>query len=216
VTNQEQIAARIIRKSPSGAKLARKIAKRQAIGDGWDGAANDNAVQAWPMAKALAAEGNTELMRFAMMYRRIYDSAHSGAVLGGSGVAIEEDFSYEQRIQVKQDGEFKYGGAVKRQEADDAAGGNGSNAPKPWQGDRAVNDMIDDKRRLADLRAKLGHLCEPFELACIDGATLQAVGNAAGIANRAGSMGAGRALVHTALITLRDCMGKITRADIAE
>ncbi|TDH35707.1 hypothetical protein E2A64_10240 [Pseudohoeflea suaedae] len=230
-TDQESISAQVAKLSPEARRLRKAIGKRQAIGKEWDGAANDNAAIAWPLARALATEGNIDLLKYAMMYRRIYDSAKSDAKLGGSSVSIEDEFSYDQyyakagsgELQMRDNGDLvrKYSRKSNASSVDIPARRNGSDSssgyggvPKPWTGDRAVNDMIDNKARLAQLQRVLGHLCEPFELACIDGATLQAVGNSVGIANRAGSMGAGRALVHTALVTLRDCMGKVTRADL--
>jgi hypothetical protein len=90
-----------------------------------------------------------------------------------------------------------------------------SSVPKPWNGDAPVNNMIDAQRQLSRLQSALGHLCEPFELACIDGRTLQEVGNSVGTANRSGAQGAGRALVHMALVTLRDCLGELRRKDFS-
>ena len=52
-------------------------------------------------------------------------------------------------------------------------------------------------------------------MAIVDGARLEEVGNAAGIANRAGAMGAGRAIIHMGLVVLRAAMGGIGRADLA-
>lgn len=62
--------------------------------------------------------------------------------------------------------------------------------PKPWKGDALVNDMIDARHKLGRLQSALGYLCEPFELACIDGKTLRDVGEAAGIGNKNAPMGA--------------------------
>lgn len=201
-----------------------RLAIRHNIGKDWDGkAANDNI--AWPLAKALLAEGNKELLKYAIAYRRIYTTAKSEVVLGGS--APEREMNLEQRV-INSDNETIRKGvrqstaanhdipATRKTPVDPLMpSGNGSSVPKPWNGDAAVNDMIDAKRRLAALQERLGHLADPLEMAVVDGATLEAVGNACGIANRAGSMGAGRAIVHMGLATVRDSLGKLNRKDLA-
>lgn len=213
-------------------KQKKRLAKRAKIGADWDGRSSANDNQNWPLAKALLSEGNTELLKYALAYRRIYDSAKSEVVLGGSGATLDGGMSLDQRVHIRNNGTIAYKGIrevsaapqevaptmrVKPSGDDDSAPQRSSSTvPKPWRGDSAVNDMIDAKTKLSWLQHRLGHLCEPFELACIDGATLQEVGNAAGIANRAGSMGAGRALVHTALITVRDALGEVKRADFTK
>lgn len=203
-----------------------RLAIRHNIGKDWDGkAANDNI--AWPLAKALLAEGNKELLKYAIAYRRIYTLAKSEVVLGGS--APEREMNLDRYVyEDKETGEQKYNNVRKRQAADvdipptrkkptDSLepSGNGSSVTKPWNGDKPVNDMIDAKRQLSALQDRLGHLADPLEMAVVDGATLEAVGNACGIANRAGSMGAGRAIIHMGLITVRDCLGRLERKDLA-
>lgn len=210
-----------------------RLAIRATVGKDWDGAAaNDNI--AWPLATALVREGNTELLKYAMKYRRIYDTAKSEAMLGGATVNFGEGMAIDQRQWIKPNGQIAYKGArtVSTQEPEtqpkrktvadseeqmssEKVDSGWTNVPKQWKGDEPVNNMIDAQRELAILQARLGHLCEPFELACIDGATLEAVGNSEGIANRAGAMGAGRALMHKALVTLRDFMDKPTRSAVA-
>lgn len=203
-----------------------RIAVRAKIGKDWDGkAANDNI--AWPLAKALLAEGNKELLKYAIAYRRIYTLAKSEAVLGGKGIEMESLSLDRYVYEDKETGEPKYNNVKQSKAADvdipprrkaaanDDTRQNTSSVPKPWNGDKPVNDMIDAKRQLAGLQARLGYLVDPLELAVIDGATLEAVGNSAGIANRAGAMGAGRALVHMGLVTVRDSLGKLDRKDLA-
>ncbi len=204
-----------------------RLAKMAKRGADWDGtAANDNI--AWPLATALIKEGNADLLKYAMVYRKIYDAAKSEAMLGGTTVALGEGVSLDQRQWIKPSGEIAYKGvrvvsketketpAKRKTSTDSEKPDSGySNVPKIWNGDRPVNDMIDAQQKLHNLQRRLGHLCEPFELACIDGKTLAEVGNAFGVANRSGAQGAGRALVHTALVTLRDCIGEVRRQDIA-
>jgi hypothetical protein len=208
-----------------------RLAVRATIGKDWDGvAANDNI--AWPLATALIREGNTELLKYAMMYRRIHDTAKSNAMLGGTSVRLDDGVALDRHSVIRPDGKIAYRRvrqstaanvdipARRRFDASTADDNetnekNWSNIPKPWKGDEPVNNKMDAERRLAQLQGVLGHLCEPFELACIDGATLEAVGNSEGIANRAGAMGAGRALIHKALVTLRDHMDPPRRSDFA-
>lgn len=194
------------------------LAKRFKPSNDWDGKAdNDNAVN-WPLARALVREGNTDLLKVAVEYRRIYDTAKSEAVLGGKSPVKSEGMRLVQRIHQLEDGNVEYKGARKSEAADAdippkmkiPAGGlsstNQVNVPRKWEGDKPVNDMIDAKSELSYLQYALGHLCEPLELAVIDGRKLEEVGNSVGVANRAGAMGAGRAVVHMGLITLRDAM----------
>jgi hypothetical protein len=196
----------------------RRLAARASYGKDWDGSAdNDNAVN-WPLARALVREGNTDLLKVAMAYRRVYDQAKSEAMLGGSGVSIGDGVKLDQYIKTHEDGEVEYKGPRKSKAAEVdmparmkiPAGGlsstNISSVPKPWNGDAAVNDMIDAKAKLTRLQVRLGHLCEPLELAVIDGRTLEEVGNSLGVANRGGAMAAGRAVVHMGLITARDAL----------
>ncbi len=182
--------------------------------------ANDNSE--WPLATALLREGNNDLIKYAMAYRMIYDRAKSEAVLGGRGVSVGDGIALDQKVHTRDCGlmenkgvrgvAVREGGTRRSVPVDEEMPErNFSKVPKPWNGDKPVNDMIDAKRELARLQDKLGHLCEPFEMSCIDGATYQEVGNALGIANRAGAIGAGNVTVHMALITIRDAGCKPAR-----
>jgi len=215
------------------AKLRRRINKRQGIGSDWDGrAANDNI--AWPLATALIKEGNTDLLKYAMFYRRIHTSAKSNALLGGSTVTLGEGMALDRHIHVRPNGSIAYKHVrqstaasidipsrkksitdSEAQLSSDKSESGYTNVPKPWKGDSPVNEMIDAKRKLASLQRSLGYLCEPFEMACIDAKTLAEVGETVGISNRTGAQGAGRALVHTALVTLRAIIGELNRGDLA-
>lgn len=213
------------------AKLRRHINKRQGIGSDWDGrAANDNI--AWPLATALIREGNTDILKYAMMYRRIHTAAKSNALLGGSTVTLGEGMALDRHIQVRPNGSIAYKHVrqstaasidipsrkksitdSETQLSSDKSESGYTNVPKPWKGDAPVNDMIDAKHKLGRLQSALGYLCEPFELACVDGKTYAEVGSTLDISHKATATGAGRALVHTALITLRDIIGKLDRSD---
>ncbi|MFC0245808.1 hypothetical protein ACFOLL_12680 [Falsochrobactrum ovis] len=213
------------------AKQKRRISRRQSIGKDWDGrAANDNI--AWPLATALIREGNTELLKYAMMYRRIHTAATSNAVLGGSSVTMGDGMALDRHIHVRSNGSIAYKhvrqstaasvdipakhATVTDSETQITSGKNESgytNVPKQWRGDVPVNEMIDARHKLGRLQSALGYLCEPFELACIDGRTYAEVGVAIIGGSVAIATGAGRALVHTALVTLRDIFGRLERED---
>ena len=208
----------------------RRLAARASYGKDWDGKADNDNV-AWPLATSLIREGNLELLKAAMAYRRAYDSAKSEATLGGKGVALKDGFALDRHIHIRASGSIAYK-HVRQSEAasvdipavakvapyaneEDGVERNTVRIPKPWDGDRQVNDMIDAQGKLARLRSSLGALAEPLEMAVIDGATYQAVGNACGVADRSGSIAAGRAIVHIALVAVRDAVGNVRREDLA-
>jgi hypothetical protein len=213
-----------------------RLGKRAAIGKDWDGKADNDNI-AWPLATSLIREGNTELLKAAMAYRKIHDTAKSKALLGGKSAAIGGNIAIDRYAYIKPNGAVVYKHPRQKKSADvdipakqytvppqydqiDAGSeaikvSNWTNIPKPWNGDKPVNDMLDAQGRLDGLRARLGILVEPLEMAVIDGATYQAVGNSLGVANRAGAMGAGCAAVHMGLVVVRDALGKIDRKDLA-
>lgn len=210
-------------------KITRRIAMRQAIGEGWDGAANDN--QPWPMAKALLAEGNKDLLKYAMAYKKIEASANSEATLGGSGVSLGGGMQLDRHVVIREDGSIAtkhvrqstaanvdIPGKRKVRPFPDPETGvdrNTVRVQKPWSGDDKVNDMIDNKAILHFIQDKLGPLVEPFEMACIDGKTYEEVGRFMGVGNRTGATGAASAMVHMALITVRDALSGLRRLGVA-
>lgn len=206
-----------------------RLHARASIGKNWDGKADNDNIN-WPLATSLIREGNTELLKAAMAYRKIYDSAHSGALLGGKIYTEKEGrvIDYVSKMD-ESTGVIQYHKPRKSNSVDAVAStpprrknvtnettiSASSPVPKPWAGDRYVNDMIDNKGKLASLRARLGVLVEPLEMAVIDGATYQRVGNNSGVADRSGAIAAGRAIVHMALLAVRDAIGSIKRSDLA-
>lgn len=210
-------------------KITRRIAMRQAIGEGWDGAANDN--QPWPMAKALLAEGNKDLLKYAMAYKKIEASANSEATLGGSGVSLGGGMQLEHETFIRPNGDIAHGRVRQSRAASvdippkrkippfpDAETGierNSVRVQKPWSGDDKVNDMIDNKAILHFLQDKLGPLVEPFEMACIDGKTYEEVGRAMGVGSKRGAQSAASAMIHMALITVRDALSGLRRLGVA-
>lgn len=210
-------------------KQKRRIAARQAIGDGWDGKADNDNIN-WPLAKALLAEGNGDLLKYAMAYRRIHEQAHSGAVLGGSSVRIGDGVALDRHIHIRADGSISYKHVRQRTAAEvdipakqyvppyndneDETQRNSIKVPKPWAGDAPVNDKLDAQVKLVELRRRLGAIIEPFEMAVIDGKTLKEVGAASGVTSRDGQPAAGRAICHLGLFTVRDALGTVGRQDL--
>lgn len=209
-------------------RISRRIAKRQAIGNDWDGAANDN--YEWPMAKALLAEKNHDLLRYALAYRKIEGNANSESQLGGTDPEPEL-MQLDQRTWVDpRTGETKYKGVRKltsmeytgkevpgRSKVDPLQVKKPAKPiPKPWAGDAKVIDMIDDRKKYAKLQVALGPLVGPFESACLYGATLETVGRELGVGNKSQAMGAARALIHMALICVRDTLGELRREDFVK
>ncbi|MBZ9943455.1 hypothetical protein LB533_20425 [Mesorhizobium sp. BR1-1-13] len=205
----------------------RRLAARASIGKDWDGAAdNDNAVN-WPVGKALLAEGNTDLLKYALAYRKIYDMAKGEVLIGIKGQPAPDMQVVRQSWVDGKTGEIKYGGEIRIKSApadvaptrstptNSESKKNAAPVPRPWTGDRAINDTIDAREMLPRLQAAVGSILEPFEMAIVDCATLQEVGNAAGVANRGGAMAAGRAIVHMGLMAVSGLFGHVGYKDMA-
>ena len=196
----EVIAAKADAEKKAMHKQRKRLAKRAKIGADWDGKVDNDNI-AWPLAKALLAEGNSELLKYAMAYRRIYDQAKSEAQLGLKGSPSPDMVVVHRSRMDESTGKIVYGGELVRKAGtvdipatravptNPDSKKNAAPVPRPWTGDRHVNDMLDAKEKLAWLQMRLGHLCEPFEMACIDGATLQQVGNAVGQTNNTALVG---------------------------
>lgn len=200
-------------------KLRRQIHKRQDIGKDWDGvAANDNKID-WPLSKAMLADGNGDLLRVAIKYRALHEKAMSEPLLG-EGVVAGGDLQILHRLVDRGDGTMVSKGevvlksaapveypAMRATPSTSDSKKKAAPIPKPWNGDRHVNDAIDARALLAALRSRLGPLAEPLEMAVIDGDTITKVGGASGIRGRDQSIGAGKALVYTGLAIVRDALG---------
>lgn len=207
-----------------------RLAARAKIGKDWDGkAANDNL--AWPLATSLLREGNIELLKAAMYYRKVHDTAKSNALLGGTTVRLGDGMAIDRHKTLRADGNIVYRHVKQSQGVDadipprrrfdastlddnDASEKNWSSIPKPWNGDNPVNSMLDAQDRLLQLRYKLGILVEPLELAVVDGATYEAIGKTLGHLHKVPATAAGRTTVHLALITMRDFIGKVSRSEV--
>lgn len=196
------------------AKEKRRINKRQSVGDGWDGRAANNNI-AWPLAKALLAEKNTDLLKIAMRYRQVEASANGGAELRGTS-SLKGELEIDQRTVVRPDGSIAYKGVRMSMSAkaigdtparhyyatNDNSASSSRPIGKPWTGDAAVNEMIDAKPLMVQLHAALGPLVELFEALVIEGKTYEEVGRALGSGNKVQAMGAARAMVHLGLATV--------------
>jgi hypothetical protein len=211
-------------------KQKQRLAKRGKIGGDWDGrAANDNV--AWPLATALIREGNTELLKAAMYYRKVHDTAKSDARLGGSSVSIENGVALDRHTQIRSNGSLAHKHVRQSDAADvdipakrrtatcsevpEKAEVGYTNVPKAWKGDEPVNNMIDAQVVLGQLRSALGPLVEPLEMAVVDGATYEAIGYSLREAHKRLAISTGRAMVHLALISIRGSAGEIKRSSLA-
>lgn len=240
--NQELVAASAAKTAAArevreqAAKAEAKAAKsagrnatvRQHIGEDWDGKAdNDNPI-GWPLAKALLADGKQHLLKYAMRYRRIEASATSDARLDGKKPESEM-VSIDHETHIMPNGEIAYG-KVRKSVSAEAIGSTPSRrsnvtneatmhpsspVAKKWNGDAKVIDMVDDKRRLAQLRTKLGVFVEPFEEAVLHGATLEAVGRMMGAGSVRGAQTSAKVMLQMGLYSVADELGEIRRDDLA-
>lgn len=202
-----------------------RLAERAKIGSDWDGAAaNDN--QNWPLAKALLSEGNTELLKYAIAYRKIHETANSDVAIGiNHNPSPDTAIAHRSRIDGAT-GKIIYGAEIvsksgsvdlppmRATPTNPDSKKRASPVPKPWTGDRHINDKIDARTKLQTLQNALGPILEPFEMMVIDGATLMAAGQAA-YATKRGAMSAGRSIAHMGLIRIRHMLGGIGREQLA-
>lgn len=212
--------------SAAVARITKRIARRQSIGDGWDGRTNDNI--GWPLAKALLAAGQQDLLKYAMRYRQIETSATSEVLLGGTSLG-QDPVQIDQKTWVRPDGSVAYLGdrkitsakfageapATQKVRTSDTTMKAAAPVPKKWNGDAKVIDHIDDTRRLARLRAALGPIVAPVEEAVLHGATLEEVGRGMGAGSQKGASATGKAVVCMGLNVVREVLGEIRREDFA-
>lgn len=213
-----------------------RLAKRAKIGAEWDGKADNDNIS-WPLATALIREGNTELLKAAMAYRKIHDEAHSGALLGGRTASIGDGMALDRYSYIRPNGTVTYARPRQKKAAnvdipakryvsppsydqvdhssEEVKVSNWSNVPKPYKGDEPVNRKVDAQGKLTELRGRLGVLAEPFEMAVIDGETYEAIGKSLGQAHKVPATASGRTAVHMGLITVRDAIGSVSRQDLA-
>lgn len=207
-----------------------RLAARARIGRDWDGKADNDNIN-WPLATSLIREGNTELLKAAMAYRKIHAEAYSGALLGGTGVSIGDGFALDRHTKIRADGTITYKHVRQRtaaevdiparqyvppfEDEDAQTNHNSIRVPKAWNGDAPVNNMLDSQTRLVALRQYLGVLVEPLEMSVVDGATYEAVGASLGARDRTGATSAGRATVHLGLISVTNALGFVRRVHLS-
>ncbi|MBX5303097.1 hypothetical protein HJB93_28350 [Rhizobium sp. NLR12b] len=229
--DKKEVREKLVNEGKAIKKQIRRISKRQAVGKEWDGkAANDN--PSLPIIKALLAEGNNDLLPALLLYRRVEAAATSGAELVGNAIGTEPLQAEQELWLDEKTGAIQRKGQ-KQSKAKDAQPWRAqatdvfkwtytkqlpAQVPTKWNGDVKVIARIDGKRQLAELRALLGPLVQPFEEAALHGATLEKVGMMAmtGATSSRSAMAVGKAVVHMALSVIRDRTGPITYDDVKE
>ncbi|QFT69621.1 hypothetical protein FIU93_22750 [Labrenzia sp. THAF35] len=226
--SEAQQAQRKKEESKAVTKAARKIKKRQSIGDDWDGKSSANNIN-WPLATALIREGNQELLKAAMFYRKVEAQAHSNPLIGGGGSVDMREVMIDRETRIRRNGEIvqadirqsKASGAkvncgTRTTKADDKTNPDDIKAPiqGAWSGDRAVNDRMDAERLYPRLEQLLGPILGPFEEMVCDGLTYEQAGRRMGVGNEAGARGAAQAVAHLGLVRVRDFAGNVSRDDL--
>lgn len=207
-----------------------RIAKRQAVGEGWDGAANDN--ESFPLLKALRSEGRADDVALVLRYRALAAVVAAQPLQGavatsGDGFVVARNSSLtgvdavDAAAAKRWPGDHVKGGEIANKETKrvrkGAAGSAGRQVRAATDEDPAPTAaplsrrfspdlllaQIDAKPVLGDLRAALGPLLDYFEDAVLGGLTLAAIGAKAGAGTqKAGAVG--RAFVEQAIGVLRD------------
>ena len=214
-----------------------KIARRQAIGDGWDGrAANDNH-EPLPLITALSRDGRNDEIGLILRYRLLADlvggSVYGDTVLAGTGDGVEVEtrtgfLDQERLLREAQDREWKSideGDIVLHETRQTTrqrlstglrakpANDNTAGAAAPLllgRGEDAIIARLDATPILRELRAALGPLQAVFEDAALEGATFTAIGEARGYCGKQASA-AGRALVYAGVDALSTAWLRIDR-----
>jgi hypothetical protein len=201
------------------AKQKRRLARLDAQRPDWIAPpANDNF--GWPLAKALLAEKNHELLRYAIKYRQIESSANDQEPLLGSS-PLAGIVNVEHETYVRPDGELTYGKvhrstsvdsiaktpARKKSVANDQTTFASQRVAGPWRGDDRLNAMIDNKEMLGRLRAALGAIVDPFEMLVLEGRTYEDAGRSMGVMPTRGAQYAARAMVHMGLLAVKRTLG---------
>lgn len=215
---------------PGIEKQKRRLAKLEAQRADWDGTmcpANDNI--GWPLAKALLAEKNHDLLLVAIRYRQIERAATSGYQL--MGLSPTADLSIVHVSELEDDGSISFGKVRRSKSADavattsgrkarvisndeaDPAYARSSSVQRPWNGDDKLHAMIDGKRVLEKLREAIGAFVEPLEAMVVEGATYEEVGRRFGVGNRAGAMGFARGVAHVGLLAAKGVLAGYTHID---
>ncbi|MBY5563594.1 hypothetical protein [Rhizobium leguminosarum] len=159
----------------------------------------------WPLEKLLNTEQNDHCLRLARRYRHLHDVATLPTELIGTDAADNVYIVHKEDAEGKPK-EIKVV-TGKRANVDTAptraaamtseTKRRAALVPKKWQGDMPLLAKIDAGRELAYLRARLAvtdNIISAFEMAVLDGDTLEAIGRALGAGSK-GAKGAARAWV---------------------
>jgi hypothetical protein len=167
----------------------------------WNGAANDN--ENSPLLKALRTDKRDSDVAMVQRYRKLVQDCLAEI----RGQAIEGDMYPARRLDLdgnvfKGDIVLKAGRHAALPAADPSIETRklSKPIPKKWEGDRAINNAIDARAVIAELRASLGPLVDVFEDAALGSTTLEKIGERRGVKVKAGI--AGKAIVYFAVDTL--------------
>jgi len=208
-----------------------RIAMRQAIGEGWDGAANDN--ESFPLLKALRSEKRDDAIAIVMRYRALAavvaaqplqgasataddglavahrstrlagpEAVDAAAAAGWPGDALDDDeINYKETIRVRK-GAAGSTGKRARIASDDDPTPSTASLSRRFNVD-LLDAQIDARPILGELRAALGPLLDYFEDAVLGGRTLAEIGARAGGGSQT-SAAVGKAFVLQAIDVVRD------------
>lgn len=167
----------------------------------WNGAANDN--ENSPLLKALRTDKRDSDVTLVQRYRELADDCLAEI----RGQAIEGDMYPARRLDLdadvsKGDIVLKAGRQAPSHVADPSVETRklSKPIPKKWEGDRAINNAIDARAVIAQLRAALGPLVDLFEETALGSTTLERIGERRGVKVKPGI--AGKAIVYFAVDTL--------------
>ncbi|QPC43503.1 hypothetical protein HW532_12835 [Kaustia mangrovi] len=207
-----------------GKAVHRQTIGRMANGDEWDNRIHDD-LPDWPLAKALKADKQNDLLEVARQFRRIYDQAHTHVEIMGSDYERGSLYVVHRTSVDKKTGAVQYGKVLRSHSADTIATeaarrrvGDTSrtikgHAPvaRRWEGDHTINRMLDARRLLADLLARLGPIRDEVVAAVVHGDTMEDVGRMMGASNQKYALGAGKQVVLRGLVAVRDALADMRR-----
>lgn len=240
----DRVAAATRRKAEEQAmaKVRRAIEKRQAIGDP-DVRVSEG--EDFPLMETLRRDGAKELIDVVLRYRRLvalceaeplkgmdYSKRDGGEIVRESKKLTPEadiDTAAASGWKSIPDGEIKQSTKIKRSKGAHSLPPKRvvvSNVDEAYNvkteslhikiTDEILNEQIDAKPILAELRGSLGPLVEPMEDAVLGGMTMRSIGESAGFSGRS-AFDAGKALVGTALSAMNIKWAEISkRAKLAQ
>lgn len=148
----------------------------------------------WPLQKLLRTESNNHCLALAERYRGIHDLAAMPVELVGAD-PVDLYVVQNQADDGKNKGAKRLTGRMATVETFPRRGS--APIPRRWNGDWRILSSIDAKQELAILRGKLAYvskILEAFEMAVVDGMTLEAIGKQLGGGSK-GAKGEARARI---------------------